>query len=356
MGWRHTHTTNNNLPGLPGTMVESYPGLAKYVWSSRLASLLAAFLADWLLSQHFDGLYLDGYVEPDRVDFHQCALHAEGCQSFIKPGRTYDVNGDGKPDSAEQVYGQYFAWAPAFVAMVRARLGARAVLLANSAGSISDTSLSGITIEMEACAGALGGPGKCADALEAQKAASLAAGHQPLSVLWLTHSESIPPQKQCEEVAALQRQYEVYQAQWRQAVREAGADPAAQIAALIRTDFAPEVCNAETLIIWHAFWGEANARPLYAEISSSYEAERSRAMRDACAALLQADGGSLENAGDIAAGIDAMTDGLWLAMYLSNQPPDLERPLRLAAFHLSAAFPERVAFFTDALRTGPRRA
>ena len=193
--------------GLPGTMVESYPGLAKYVWSSRLASLLAAFLADWLLSQHFDGLYLDGYVEPDRVDFHQCALHAEGCQSFIKPGRTYDVNGDGKPDSAEQVYGQYFAWAPAFVAMVRARLGARAVLLANSAGSISDTSLSGITIEMEACAGALGGPGKCADALEAQKAASLAAGHQPLSVLWLTHSESIPPQKQCEEVAALQRQY-----------------------------------------------------------------------------------------------------------------------------------------------------
>lgn len=155
--------------------------------------------------------------------------------------------------------------------------------------------------------------------------------------------------------AALQRQYEVYQAQWRQAVREAGADPAAQIASLIRTDFAPEVCNAETLIIWHAFWGEANARPLYAEISSSYEAERSRAMRDACAALLQADGGSLENAGDIAAGIDAMTDGLWLAMYLSNQPPDLERPLRLAAFHLSAAFPERVAFFTDALRTGPRR-
>ena len=198
--------------GAPGVMVESYPGLAKYVWSKRLASLLATFLSDWLLEHGFDGLYLDGYVEPDRVDFHRCALHAEGCQSFIKPGRTYDVDGDGKPDSAAQVYGQYFAWAPAFVAMVRARLGAGAVMLANSAGSISDTSLSGVTIEMEACVGALGGPAKCADALEAQRAASLAAGHQPLSVLWLTHSDSVPPQKQCEEVAALQQTYPWVQA------------------------------------------------------------------------------------------------------------------------------------------------
>ena len=38
------------------------------------------------------------------------------------------------------------------LAMVRAQLGATATILANSAGAISDASLSGITIEMEACA------------------------------------------------------------------------------------------------------------------------------------------------------------------------------------------------------------
>ena len=69
----------------------------------------------------------------------------------MKQGHLYDVDGDGKADSAADVSGSYFAWAPAFVAMVRKRLGDGAVILANSAGSISDSSLSGITIEMEAC-------------------------------------------------------------------------------------------------------------------------------------------------------------------------------------------------------------
>ena len=156
--------------GTPGTMVESYWGLAKYIWNNQSATLLAQFLGDWLSNNGFDGLYLDGYVEPDRIDFHQCALKEEGCQSFMKQGHLYDVDGDGKADSAADVSGSYFAWAPAFVAMVRKRLGDGAVILANSAGSISDSSLSGITIEMEACTGDHGGPKKCANALNAQRA------------------------------------------------------------------------------------------------------------------------------------------------------------------------------------------
>ncbi|SPH17262.1 HTH-type transcriptional regulator BetI [Defluviimonas aquaemixtae] len=148
--------------------------------------------------------------------------------------------------------------------------------------------------------------------------------------------------------AALRRQYETYQVHWQTAVAEAGPDPAAQIVALIRSDFSPAICNAESLIIWHAFWGEANARPIYGEISGSFEAERALAMRSACTALLQAEGRSVTAADDIAVGIDAMTDGLWLAMYLSDQAPDLDRPMRLAATYLSAAFPAH----TDHFRTG----
>lgn len=145
--------------------------------------------------------------------------------------------------------------------------------------------------------------------------------------------------------AALQRLYEAYQDTWQKAVSAAGADPAAQIIALVRADFAPELCRDDNLIMWHAFWGESKARPLYGEISHSFEEERAQAMRNACAALLQAEGRPLAGADDIAAGIDAMTDGLWLSMYLSNRPPDLEQPMRLATRYLSAAFPAHEAAF-----------
>lgn len=145
--------------------------------------------------------------------------------------------------------------------------------------------------------------------------------------------------------AALRHQYEIYQEGWQQAISAAGSDPADQITALVKSDFTPESCNEETLIIWHAFWGESKARPLYGEISKSFEQERAQAMCNACAALLQAEGRPVAGADDIAAGIDAMTDGLWLGMYLSGDPVDLEQPMRLAAMYLAAAFPGHAEAF-----------
>ena len=57
--------------------------------------------------------------------------------------------------------------------------------------------LSGITIEMEACTGGAAGERKCADALNGQHLATVSSGIAPLSVLWLTHSESMSPAQQC---------------------------------------------------------------------------------------------------------------------------------------------------------------
>ena len=95
-------------------------------------------------------------MQPSKVNFDQCVLKEEGCQSFLKANHTYDIDGDGLPDSSVEIYGSYFAWALAFVALMRQKLGTERIILANSAGSISDSSLSGITIEMEACRGAGG--------------------------------------------------------------------------------------------------------------------------------------------------------------------------------------------------------
>lgn len=148
--------------------------------------------------------------------------------------------------------------------------------------------------------------------------------------------------------ASLQRQYEIYQEVWQKALDEAGADPASQIIALVNADFAPPVFTEETLVIWHAFWGEAKARPIYGEITKPFEEARANAMRNACVALLQVEGRPISAADDIATGIDAMTDGLWLAIYLANQPHNLAQPMRLAASYLSSAFPAHAEVF----RTG----
>lgn len=149
--------------------------------------------------------------------------------------------------------------------------------------------------------------------------------------------------------AALKAQYEDYQRHWRAAIEQAGADPVAQVVALVRTDFGEAVCNTDALVVWHAFWGEASARPLYAEISGAFERDRAAALRNACAAILEVEGRPVALADDIAAGIDAMTDGLWLAMYLSNSTDETARAMRLTARLLAAAFPRHAADFEAAL-------
>lgn len=198
--------------GLPGVMLESYPGLAKNIWHSKNTPLLANFLSEWILDNGFDGIYLDGYVQPSRVNFNQCTLKEEGCQSFMKANHTYDIDGDGVADSSDEIYGSYFAWAPTFVVMLREKIGSDKIILANSAGSISDSSLSGITIEMEACNGEDGSK-RCANALNAQKIVTNAIDQkEALSVLWLTHSNTIPATEQCKILHKLQAEYPWVQA------------------------------------------------------------------------------------------------------------------------------------------------
>jgi len=185
---------HNITGGQAPVMMESYPGLAKYIWNAKLAPLLADFFVKWLQAHGFDGLYLDGYIEADKFRFS------------IPAGEEWDLDGDGVADSAATILGSYYAWRSAFVASVRAQLGKDAIILANSAGSVSDPSLSGLTIEMESCTGATGVP-HCADALGGQHLATTSARVTPHSVLWLTHSNSMKPAEQCAKVAALQKEY-----------------------------------------------------------------------------------------------------------------------------------------------------
>jgi len=153
---------------------------------------------------------------------------------------------------------------------------------------------------------------------------------------------------------ALRQQYETYQEVWQQALAAAGPEPAARLLALVRSEFDPSICNSDSLVIWHAFWGEANARPIYAQIAEKFDNEHSSAMRSCCAELLAAAGRPADDATEIGAGIDALTDGLWLRLYLPPGPPDVAGAVRVAARFLSSIFPDQAGAFAAAMAQGAK--
>lgn len=145
----------------------------------------------------------------------------------------------------------------------------------------------------------------------------------------------------------LRDRYEHYQAAWQQALAAAGPRPVDQLIALVRTDFAPEVCDGDSLVVWHAFWGESGARPAYAAISESYDATRFAAMRQVCAALFDEVGRPAEEAAPLATAVDALTDGLWLRIYLSTGEMTRRAALEITAKCLAAMVPEHAQAFQN---------
>lgn len=148
--------------------------------------------------------------------------------------------------------------------------------------------------------------------------------------------------------AALERHYERYEANWREALAAAGEDPAARLAALIAADFEPSVCSREAQIVWHAFWGEASARPLFNQIADRFDRNRSQALETAVSGLLEDLGRPVPDARALSAGIEALTDGLWLQMYLASGITDPAEALSVTARFLAALFPERADAFARA--------
>ena len=113
----------------------------------------------------------------------------------------YDCDGDGKPNTDEELQTQWKSWRPYLVAQVRAALGPDAILIGNTGGAMSLPGLNGITIEMEWC----GTDAElCLDAVEGSRAVA----HQPcVDVFWLTQAQAVPPRVQCELMRQMVRRF-----------------------------------------------------------------------------------------------------------------------------------------------------
>lgn len=147
--------------------------------------------------------------------------------------------------------------------------------------------------------------------------------------------------------AALRALYAEYEDSWQRALESAGPDPVDRIVALVASEFDPAVCTPRALAVWHAFWGEASARPLYAEIASGFDAAQGGAMKAAILELADVPDADAET---LQTGIGALTDGLWMHMHLSQGAFTRAMALDTVRHFLKVLFPGHAAAFDRAFQ------
>jgi TetR/AcrR family transcriptional repressor of bet genes len=108
-----------------------------------------------------------------------------------------------------------------------------------------------------------------------------------------------------------------YRQSWMKALNGAADSPAERLAALMKVDFRLPVCDRNKLAVWFAFWGESKSRPTYRQICAERDRAYRKEMVQICQALIDQGNYRGIDAAEVAAGLSAMTSGLWLDMLTS---------------------------------------
>ena len=129
-----------------------------------------------------------------------------------------------------------------------------------------------------------------------------------------------------------------YIANWQQALETAEDDARAQLQALIRAPFAPQICDRKKISVWYAFWGETRSRPKYMRICGAHDEAFSARLLALCERL-DAESDARLPPQTAALSIEGMIDGLWQNFLVG--PPGLKRERAVAAVFelLDAIYP-----------------
>ncbi|MGF1627847.1 MAG: TetR family transcriptional regulator C-terminal domain-containing protein [Kiloniellaceae bacterium] len=139
----------------------------------------------------------------------------------------------------------------------------------------------------------------------------------------------------------LKYHYEEYNKVWQSAVAAAPDDPVEKILALVGADLDERICNRRHLALWNSFWGEAKARPTFAEICDSYDSEHGDVLLAFCR---QAEGLIADpswSAETLAEALDTLTDGMWIRMHVTPDAMDKAAGRRLVGRFLATLLPSR---------------
>ena len=130
-----------------------------------------------------------------------------------------------------------------------------------------------------------------------------------------------------------------YVQQTNENIRNAGTTAAAQIEAMIESDFHRTIANRKRVTVWYAFWGETRWRPEFLKICQQLSASFHEETRAAFTRLIAEGGYSNIDADLVARGFDAMIDGLWLDMLINPKAVERDAAKLVVRTFLAGIFP-----------------
>jgi TetR/AcrR family transcriptional repressor of bet genes len=139
--------------------------------------------------------------------------------------------------------------------------------------------------------------------------------------------------------AVLQHLADEERALWRDGCADPALTHAQRLAAFAHARFHPVGCDRRKLAVWFAFWGDASARAIYRRVVEDLDEERLSAMAAVIASLESGEGGAGRDPVQVALGLEAFYDGLWLNHLLYEDDYGRASCLQRAAGHLAALYP-----------------
>lgn len=136
-----------------------------------------------------------------------------------------------------------------------------------------------------------------------------------------------------------------YEENWKSALSKAADEPAAKLAALLKSDYHRKVADVKKLAVWFAFWGEAKSRPVYKKISQERVADYSEVLKDILQELITEGSYEIDDLNVLIDGIISMADGLWLNILISAKGFKRTDAEKVMMQYLSQLFPAHKEFF-----------
>lgn len=131
-----------------------------------------------------------------------------------------------------------------------------------------------------------------------------------------------------------------YEENWCAALNKAPDEPAAQVAALLRSDYQAKVADLKKIAVWFAFWGEAKSRPTYKKISQEKVAGYNEILEAILARLIKEGNYPDMDVTVLTQGITAMADGLWLNLLIYSKDFKRSDAEKVMMQHLRQLFPK----------------
>ncbi|WP_340116797.1 TetR family transcriptional regulator C-terminal domain-containing protein [Pelagibius sp. 7325] len=139
----------------------------------------------------------------------------------------------------------------------------------------------------------------------------------------------------------LKYHYEEYTEVWKSAVAAAPDDAVEKILAMVGADLDERICNRRHLALWNSFWGEAKARPVFAEICDTYDAEHTAVLTALCRMAEDLIADPSWNAETLAEALATLTDGMWIRMHVTPDAMDNAAGRRMVGRFLATLLPAR---------------